>query len=99
MPGAPQECTIVPGALLALRRTSAALALGSLHLCDGPAGTLVYERAGFGERWRVLVNFANEPVDVAERGRVVVASDGGGEGTAWRGRLAPAQAVILTCEP
>lgn len=85
--------------LLTLRRTAAALALGSLRVCDGPAGTLVYERAGFGERWRVLVNFADEPVDMDARGRVALASDGIGEGEAWRGRLAPAQAVILTCEP
>jgi alpha-glucosidase len=81
--------------LLALRKASPALALGACTLLDGPAGTLVYERRGFGERWRVLVNFGDAPIAIASDGRVAVASDGAGEGTRFGGTLAASQAVVL----
>jgi glycosidase len=73
--------------LLALRRSSPALALGALTLLNGPEGTVVYERTGGGERWRVLVNFGDEPVEVAADGRVAIASDGADEGARWSGTL------------
>ncbi len=81
--------------LLRVRRDSTALAQGALALRDAPEGTLIYERAAPGDRRLVLVNFTDEPVSVAVRGRVVIASDGAGEGAPWCGTLAPSQAVVL----
>jgi hypothetical protein len=46
----------------------------------------------------VLVNFTDAPIAIAASGRVVLASDGAGEGVAFTGTLAPAQAVVLTLE-
>ena len=84
--------------LLALRRSSPALALGALTLLDGPDGTVVYERTGVGERWRALVNFSDEPVEVAADGHVAIASDGADEGARWSGTLGPSNAVVLALD-
>jgi alpha-glucosidase len=84
--------------LLARRRTSPALALGTLTMRDAPDGIVVYERSGFGERWRVLVNFDDEPVAVAAEGTIAIASDGIGEGARFGGTLAGSQAIVLACE-
>jgi alpha-glucosidase len=81
--------------LLALRRRSPALALGSIVVRDAPEGVLAYDRAQGTERYTVLVNFAQAPVDVEAKGRIVVASDGEGEGGAYAGRLASDKAIIV----
>ena len=84
--------------LLAARRASDALRGGSwlrLPLADG---VLAYERAARDDRRIVLINFTDEAIvaDPEPGLEVVVASDGDGEGRPWRGRLGPAQAVVLT---
>ncbi len=85
--------------LLALRRRSPALQRGDLVTLDAPEGVLAYRRQpvdGEGDPVLVAVNFTREPVQL-EVGpeRVLVASDGVGEGEPYRGTLAPEQAVIL----
>ncbi len=84
--------------LLALRRSSAALREGSIALLDAPDGILAYERRADDERWVVAVNFASEPIAHAVAGTVVVASDGAGEGRAYRRILGPDQAVVVRRE-
>ena len=83
--------------MLATRRASPALSLGSLELRAAPPGVLAYERAAGAERRTVLVNFRDDPVDAPLTGAhvVEVASDGDGEGAPYRGRLASGQAVVL----
>jgi alpha-glucosidase len=83
---------------LSVRRASRALTLGTLALESSPPGTLAYERRADDECRRVLVNFTDAPIAIAASGRVVLASDGAGEGVAFTGTLAPAQAVVLTLE-
>ena len=83
--------------LLAARRGSEALRLGSFEALDAPAGVLAWRRvAGDDERF-VAVNFGEQIVEVALGGalEVVVASDGESEGEAFAGKLGPDQAVIL----
>src|SRR5262245_53591561 len=84
--------------LLAVRRSSAALREGSIALRDAPDGVLAYERRAGDERWVVAVNFTSERVAYAVPGSVVVASDGAGEGQAFRGVLAPDGAVVARGE-
>ena len=83
--------------LLAARRASPALSLGSLEMLDTPAGVLGYVRAAGDHRRTVLVNFHDEPADAPLAGDhvVEVASDGAGEGGPYGGRLAPTQGVVL----
>jgi len=81
--------------LLAARRGSSALRAGGCSLLPAPPGTVAYARDADGDRRVVLVNFTGEPVDCAFAGRVVVASDGEGEGGAFCRRLGPDQAVVL----
>ncbi len=80
---------------LHLRRATSALSEGTLTLEHGPPGTLVYERTSPDERRRVLVNFTDAPIATDARGRVVLASDGAGEGAEFAGTLAPDQAIVL----
>jgi alpha-glucosidase len=83
--------------LLAARRSSPALRLGSFALLDTPAGVLGYARADGDDRRTVLLNFTADPVRVAvdSAATVDVASDGRGEGEPFTGVLGPDQAVIL----
>jgi alpha-glucosidase len=86
--------------LLASRRASPALQLGSLTLFDTPADVIGYLRIGpDGKDQRtVLVNYADavsEPVALPDEWTVEVASDGHGEGQRWAGKLQPDQAVVL----
>ena len=85
--------------LLAARRNSPALRLGSLTPLAGPEGVLAYERVQDGDRRTVLVNFTDRErsVDVPGTCFVEVASDGVGEGEAYGGGLGGDQAVVLTC--
>ncbi|MBA2625838.1 MAG: DUF3459 domain-containing protein [Acidimicrobiia bacterium] len=83
--------------LLAARRASPALQLGSWDALLSPPGTLAYERADGGDRRRVLVNFTPDEHVVPLDGdwTVEVAADGRGEGAAWAGGLGPDAAVVL----
>jgi alpha-glucosidase len=81
--------------LLAARRASPALALGTLALRPAPDGVIAWDRALGTDRRTVLVNFTPAPVACAAAGVVEVASDGAGEGAAWSGTLGPEQAVVL----
>ncbi|HMQ28350.1 MAG TPA: DUF3459 domain-containing protein, partial [Acidimicrobiales bacterium] len=63
---------------------------------EAPEGVLVIERiADDGDRRTILVNFTDEARTVAAEGRVVVASDGVGEGAAFTGGLAASGAVVI----
>ena len=83
--------------ILAARRSSPALSVGSWRALESPAGVLAYERASGGDRRVSLVNFTGEAVDVAIGGHWVVEVDTDGllEGEAFPGRLAGDAAVIL----
>src|SRR5262245_12568439 len=81
--------------LLSARRTSPALQAGEWIVRDAPDGVLGYERVAGEERRSILVNFTGEAREVAATGRVLVASDGAGEGGAFGGVLGPDEAVVL----
>jgi alpha-glucosidase len=83
--------------LLAARRASPALRHGDIRLLDVPDGVLAWERTAGDDRRLVAVSFADEPVEVALEGEptIEVASTGAGEGGAFSGTLAPAEAVVL----
>jgi alpha-glucosidase len=78
--------------LLAVRRSSPALAVGDFTWIDPaelPDGVLGYRRGG---EWTVLVNFTDEPRPVPTvAGTPELTSDG----TPFAGTLAPEQAVLL----
>lgn len=82
--------------LLALRRSTPALQLGTMELLETPPGTLGVVRLDGLERWTVLVNFTSEPQPVTAVGRVALASDTADVEPRWSGVLAPNQAVILS---
>jgi alpha-glucosidase len=84
--------------LLAARRASPALQLGSLDLLDAPETVLAWRRRHEGDERVVVVGFRDDDVVVDGLDgdwTVEVASDGVGEGAFWRGRLGPDQAVVL----
>jgi alpha-glucosidase len=83
--------------LLAARRASPALQLGSFTILDTPDGVLGYTRADGGDRRTVLLNFTDDDVTLPawRTATVEVASDGQGEGEPFTGALGPDQAVIL----
>jgi alpha-glucosidase len=84
--------------LLVARRESEALCTGRWMALDAPEGVLAYERSHEDDRRIVLVNFLSEPRLVTGApglGRVIVASDGIGEGAPFSGTLGPDQAVLL----
>lgn len=84
--------------VLAARRASPALHLGSWSPLATPEGVLGYAREHGNDRRIVLVNFTADamevPLDVSSP-RVEVASDGFGEHEPYAGRLRPDQAVVL----
>lgn len=90
--------------LLAARRNSPALALGSWDPLPSPEGVLAYARRAGPDRRVVLVNYTPAATEIGVRPlgagegawRVEVASDGEEEGAPFRGRLGPDQAVVLT---
>ncbi len=84
--------------LLAARRGSAALKTGSWSALPAPPGVLVYERSSDGDRRAVIVNYTDEGLDVPVSGSwtVQAASDGGGEGAPYRGRVRPSAALLLS---
>ncbi|MBW3615894.1 MAG: hypothetical protein KY439_11400 [Actinobacteria bacterium] len=85
--------------MVAARRESEALRLGSFSWAEAPAGVLAFERSTEGDHRVVLVNFLPEPapgpVGLVEGFEVEVASDGSGEGRPFSGELGPDQALVL----
>jgi alpha-glucosidase len=82
--------------LLGVRRTSPALRLGDYEPLPAPDGALAWLRTRDGDRRAVAVNFASErDVPIDGDWTVEVSSDGEGEGSPYRGRLGPDQAVVL----
>ena len=81
--------------LLAHRRASDALRLGSLELLDTADGVLGYERHAGDDHRVVYVNYTDAPVAVDGRGTVAVSSIGRGEGAPFDGVLAPDEAIVL----
>jgi alpha-glucosidase len=86
--------------ILAERHASDALRRGTQQLLDAPDGVLGWDRTDGADRRRVLVNFTDAPVDVADLAdgwAVAVSSTGPGtgEGAPLGGGLTPDQAVIL----
>jgi alpha-glucosidase len=81
--------------LLAARRASPALQLGSWAPLPSPEGVLAYERVLGADRRVVLVNYTDAEHVVAVSGEVEVSSIGRDEGTPFTGTLVPDEAVIL----
>jgi alpha-glucosidase len=83
--------------LLAARRASPALRLGTWTPLPAPEGVLAYMRSLDDDRRVVLVNYTPKQVTVDAPGDwvVEVASDGAAEGAPYRGTLGPDQAVVL----
>ena len=84
--------------LLAARRASPALRLGSWSPLPSPDGVLAYQRDHDGGRRVVIVNFTGKrhDVDVAGDWTVEIASDGAGEGRRYSGAVGADQAVVLS---
>ena len=83
--------------VLAERRSSPALRLGSWDALPSPDGVLAYERRRGDDFRVVLVNFTSDhaAAPAPDGLTVAIASDGAGEGAPYPGTLAPDQAVIL----
>jgi alpha-glucosidase len=83
--------------LLAVRRASPALAVGSMRFVAAPEGVLAWQRVHGAERRLVAVNFREEPatLDLGAGLSVAVASDGRGEGQPFSGQLDGDQALVL----
>ncbi|MDP9071006.1 MAG: alpha-amylase family glycosyl hydrolase [Actinomycetota bacterium] len=83
--------------MLATRRASPALHLGSWSALPCPDGVLAYERSHASDRRVVLVNYTDGAVEVPLAGDYVVqiSSDGTGEGRCYAGSVGPSAAVLL----
>jgi alpha-glucosidase len=83
--------------LLAARRASPALRLGSYERLPAPVGAVAYRRSRDEDDRVVIVNFTDAPVAVPVAGdrTVEVASDGEGEGARYSGEVASSAAVLL----
>ena len=83
--------------LLATRRGSAALRRGDFRFLDAPDDVLAYQRVAEDDTRVVLVNFTEGSRSVRLDGswRLVVATDGSGEGDLFSGNLGPSQAVVM----
>ncbi len=83
--------------VLAARRASPALRVGSQGVLAAPAGVLAWERVEGGDRRVVVVGFAEAraPVDLGDDLVVEVASDGYGEGETFDGTVGADRALIL----
>jgi alpha-glucosidase len=87
---------------LALRRAEPVLTDGDFTLLPAPEGMLAFRRSLGDARWTVLVNFTDADIELdgstvpdGVEMQVALASDGEGEGTAFRGRMGADQAVVL----
>ncbi len=82
--------------LLAARRESPALRLGSWRALGAPEGALAWLREHSGDRRAVVLNFTGEPLAVPLPGRwTVEISTRGPEGQAYSGSVEPDQALVL----
>jgi alpha-glucosidase len=95
--GAPDSMLHLYRRLLAARRESEALRLGSFEFVTAPEGLLAYRRRAGADRRTVIVSFANAPIafDPGDSLRVELASDGVGEGDRFSGTVGPDQGLIL----
>jgi alpha-glucosidase len=95
--GAPDSILHLYRRLLAARRGSEALRLGSFEFMAAPECLLAYRRRAGSDRRTVIVSFADAPIafDPGDALRVEVASDGVGEGDRFSGTLGPDQGLIL----
>ena len=84
--------------LLAARRGSPALRLGSWSPLPSPPGVLAYERRAGSDRRAVVVNYTDAAVDVAVEGTwdVEVSSEGVDEGDRYAGSVRPSAALVLS---
>jgi alpha-glucosidase len=81
--------------LLAARRASPALQLGDQEPLPAPPDVVAWRRSSGEDVRMVAVNMGTEPASLDMSGRVVVASDGQGEGKPFGGTLAGDRAVLL----
>jgi alpha-glucosidase len=88
--------------ILALRRKSDALSLGGYEAIELGPGLLAYRRSRGAEAMVVIINFGAQPLGVAWESVsafthlvVALASDGSGEGGAFRGLVGAYQALVL----
>jgi alpha-glucosidase len=83
--------------ILGARRASPALQTGGWEALAAPAGVIAYRRREGDDERIVVVNFTGLTHDVPLGGAytVEVATEGGGEGEPYPGRVAPDTAVIL----
>jgi len=81
-------------ALLALRRSEPALALGAMTLVDAPAGVLAYARIGDGRRLSVLLNLTSDAILIDWRGTPLLSTLAG---QPEPGKLRPNEGMILAC--
>jgi alpha-glucosidase len=84
--------------LIAARRASAALQLGTLRTLDAPPGVFAWERVSHDDRRQIAVNFRSAPATLTAAGRVEVATERALEGGDFDGVLPPDAAVILSSE-
>jgi alpha-glucosidase len=85
--------------LLALRRRTPALQLGSIEVLGSSDDVLVYERRDGDEVRLTAISFAEAPREVALEGIVVLSSDPARPtGAALEGPLAPYEAVLVTSD-
>jgi len=81
--------------LLAARRASPALRLGEFGFVDAAPGVVAWRRWLDGDVRVVAVNMSADDATVDVTGRVLVASDGRGEGAAFAGTLPSDRAVLI----
>jgi alpha-glucosidase len=85
--------------MIALRHRLTPLSSGRFELLEQPEGLVGYRRTAGDDTCIVLVNFTDREVSPDLAGAapwtVALASDGGGESTAFSGALGPDQAVVL----
>ncbi len=83
--------------LLQARRGSPALALGDFEWIDAPEDVLAYRRRHGADQRVVIVSFSASAtrLELGERLRIEVASDGARAGAEFDGRIAPEVALLL----
>ena len=83
--------------ILAARRGSPALTAGEFELLAAPSGVLAYRRSADDDARTVVVNFTNEMVSLSldEPLTIDVSTHQAHEGSAFEGRVAPDEALIL----
>lgn len=88
----PGSMLAVYRALLALRRSEPALALGAMTLVDAPAGVLAYARIGDGRRLSVLLNLTSDTILIDWRGTPLLSTLAS---QSEPGKLRPNEGMIL----